>query len=453
MINNQIGIIGGGIAGLYLAYHLSKKRIPCTLFEATNRLGGRIHTYEDSHLGQVEAGAGRFLLSHKYLVRLLKELDLYDKKYRINGHWDYKPSSGSPLYQVLHSQKKGHIEDLIQRVIRASRKASADSLRKTIFLDFIRQVLKPEESQYLYDSFGYSTELTVMNAYDACKMIENQLINRYYYILRGGMEQIIHRIVEVLDKSDYVTIRRRCPIENISPLLSGGYRLTTTKGMTADFAVCICAVPVPVLRQWPIFRPIKPVLDTIICAPLCRIYSIVGGAGSQLPHKFSTNTDIRYYIPIRGDVAMISYTDNDYARRWNRIYEEEGVQVLNRALKTELEKTVGPIEHGPKKTVSPIEHGPKKTVSPIEHGLKKTVGPIEHGLKKTVGPIEHGLKKTKVFYWECGVGYWAQGADSENFDQEPQKGLFICGENVSQNNQQWIEGALDTAEEVLKKVK
>jgi monoamine oxidase len=409
MINNQIGIIGGGITGLYLAYHLSKKQIPCTLFEATNRLGGRIHTYEDPHLGEIEAGAGRFLLSHKYLVRLLKELDLYDKKYRISGHWDYKPSSGSPLYQVLHSQKKGHIEDLIQKVIRASRRASADSLRKTVFIDFIRQVLKVEESQYLYDSFGYSTELTVMNAYDACKMVENQLINRYYYILRGGMEQIIHRLIEVLDKSVYVTIRRRCPIENISPLLSGGYRLTTTKGLTADFTVCICAVPVPVLRQWPIFSPIKSVLDTIICAPLCRIYSIVEGVGSQLPHKFSTNTDIRYYIPIRGDIAMVSYTDNEYARRWNRIYEEKGIQVLNRALKTELEKTVG--------------------------------------------PTEHGFQKTKVFYWECGVGYWGPGADSVNFDQEPQKGLFICGENISQNNQQWIEGALDTAEEVLKKVK
>jgi len=105
---------------------------------------------------------------------------------------------------------------------------------------------------------------------------------------------------------------------------------------------------------------------------------------------------------------MISYTDNDYARKWNRIYEEGGAQVLNRELKKELEKTVGPIKAMP--------------------------------------------KKTKVFYWECGVGYWGVGADSANFDQEPLTGLFICGENVSEENQQWIEGALDTAEWVLKKV-
>jgi hypothetical protein len=407
---SNIAIIGGGIAGLYIAYHLSKKKIPCTLFESSAKLGGRIHTYQDSYLGQVEAGAGRFLLSHKYLVRLLKELDLYDLRIKIPGHSDYLPSSGSPLYQVLKSKEKGHINHIIQRVLKTSKKYPQNRLRQTIFLDFIRQIIDPQESQLLYDSFGYSTELTTMNTYDACKMIENHLAKSNFYILGGGMEQIITRMVEVIGKSDYVTIRRRCPIENISPLPLGGYRLTTTKGMTADFAVCICAVPVPVLRQWPIFRGIKPVLDTIICAPLCRIYSQVEGIGELLPHKFTTNTNIRYYIPIRGDIAMISYTDNDYARQWNRIYKEDGTQVLNRALKTELEKTVGPI-----------------------------------------GDI--GPKRTKVFYWECGVGYWGPGADSAGFNREPFKGLFICGENVSQNNQQWIEGALDTAEEVLENVK
>lgn len=405
---NQIGIIGGGIAGLYIAYHLAKKKKSCTLFESTSRLGGRIHTYTDPHLGQVEAGAGRFLLSHKYLVRLLKELDLYDHKAKIAGHWNYNPSSGSPLYQVIKSVDKGHIDYLLKYVIKSSKMHSKSDLCQTIFLDFIRNVLTKEESQYLYDSFGYSTELTMMNTYDAIKMIENHLSKPNFYILRGGMEQIVRRMIEVLEKSDYVTIRRRCPIENITITHSNTYSLTTTKGESLNFAVCICAVPVPVLKRLPIFRHIRSILDTIICAPLCRIYSILEGAGSRLQHKFTTNTDIRYYIPIRDDVTMISYTDNDYARKWNRLYETEGTQILNRVLKTELEKTVGNIKVGP--------------------------------------------KRTKVFYWECGVGYWGLNADSENFNQEPLPGLFICGENISTENQQWVEGALDTAEWVLKKV-
>ena len=244
-----------------------------------------------------------------------------------------------------------------------------------IFLDFARQVLDPLEANLLYDSFGYSTELTIMNAYDAVQMIENHLAKRSFYVLGGGgLSQIINKLTEILEKSDYVTIRRGCHIDDISSLPTGGYRL----------------------------------LSGSRNSPLCRIYSVLEGSGEYLPHRFTTNTDIRYYIPIRGDVAMVSYTDNDYARKWNRIYEENGVNVLNRELKKELERTTGHIDSIP--------------------------------------------KHTKIFYWNCGVGYWGVGADSENFDYEPRKGLFICGENVSAKNQQWIEGALDTARWVLERV-
>ena len=405
---SKIGIIGGGIAGLYIAYHLAKKKKPCILFEKSLRLGGRIYTYQDPYLGEVEAGAGRFLLSHKYLVQLLKELDLYDKKIHIPRHSHYWPSSGSPLYQVLNRNKKGHIEDLIQTVLESSKKHSKTKLRQMIFLDFARQVLDPLEANLLYDSFGYSTELTIMNAYDAVQMIENHLAKRSFYVLGGGgLSQIINKLTEILEKSDYVTIRRGCHIDDISSLPTGGYRLLSG---SRNFAinVCICAVPVPVLRAFPIFRAINHKLDSIVCSPLCRIYSVLEGSGEYLPHRFTTNTDIRYYIPIRGDVAMVSYTDNDYARKWNRIYEENGVNVLNRELKKELERTTGHIDSIP--------------------------------------------KHTKIFYWNCGVGYWGVGADSENFDYEPRKGLFICGENVSAKNQQWIEGALDTARWVLERV-
>jgi hypothetical protein len=33
-----------------------------------------------------------------------------------------------------------------------------------------------------------------------------------------------------------------------------------------------------------------------------------------------------------------------------------------------------------------------------------------------------------------------------------QKKLYVCGENVSENNQQWMEGGLDTAENVFDKI-
>ena len=56
MYKTTIGILGGGLTGLTTAYYLNKAGISCTILEARNRLGGRIHTYDDGN-EQVELGA------------------------------------------------------------------------------------------------------------------------------------------------------------------------------------------------------------------------------------------------------------------------------------------------------------------------------------------------------------------------------------------------------------
>ena len=55
---NSVIIIGGGAAGLMAAYELSKHKLPVTVLEAKDRLGGRIHTINDSSFSQpIELGA------------------------------------------------------------------------------------------------------------------------------------------------------------------------------------------------------------------------------------------------------------------------------------------------------------------------------------------------------------------------------------------------------------
>jgi monoamine oxidase len=45
--NNDIAIIGAGIAGLNAAYQLQKKGIKATVYEASDRIGGRMYTLHD----------------------------------------------------------------------------------------------------------------------------------------------------------------------------------------------------------------------------------------------------------------------------------------------------------------------------------------------------------------------------------------------------------------------
>lgn len=68
---NEVVIIGGGIAGLYAAYELKKNKIPFKIFEASHRLGGKIQTID-----KTEWGAFEFRKNDTILNGLSKELNL-----------------------------------------------------------------------------------------------------------------------------------------------------------------------------------------------------------------------------------------------------------------------------------------------------------------------------------------------------------------------------------------
>lgn len=64
----EVGIVGGGIAGLYSALLLHEQGCSVTVLEASSRLGGRIYTHHFSPIGKgddpfFEAGAMRLPLS------------------------------------------------------------------------------------------------------------------------------------------------------------------------------------------------------------------------------------------------------------------------------------------------------------------------------------------------------------------------------------------------------
>ncbi len=74
----NVAIVGGGLAGLTALHELKKYGIDATLFEASDRIGGRIKTL---HFGEdtIDVGAGYF---HKYYVgflRLVGELGLENR--------------------------------------------------------------------------------------------------------------------------------------------------------------------------------------------------------------------------------------------------------------------------------------------------------------------------------------------------------------------------------------
>lgn len=71
-------IIGGGLAGLATAYHLSKHDVPCVVYEASPRLGGRIFTKNNFNAEGmfVELGGELIDTNHEEILQLCKELSV-----------------------------------------------------------------------------------------------------------------------------------------------------------------------------------------------------------------------------------------------------------------------------------------------------------------------------------------------------------------------------------------
>jgi hypothetical protein len=156
-------------------------------------------------------------------------------------------------------------------------------------------------------------------------------------------------------------------------------------------------------------------LQMIKTLPLCRIYA-KGVYDSVGDDKVTVNNNLRIIIPIdrKTDMTMISYTDNKYARYWKNLLDTKGIDAVNK------------------------EH---------QRLLRET-------FKRDDIPLP---RKIQMFYWEHGVAYFGPGFDSKTMPRQimrPFKNmpLFVCGENYSEKNNQWMEGALDTSDYILERI-
>jgi monoamine oxidase len=404
-------ILGGGIAGLYAAYEISKKHPTKTilLVEKSNVLGGRVKTYRDENM-LVEAGAGRFHNGNKLLIALIKELGLG------------KSMKNIPKSDIYYDVKtKTPIENPNTPLLKRLLENIPENIRSMNILQYASNVLSKEEIKVLEDSFGYYTELVDMNAHDFLVLWREHLAsNVQYHYLEGGLGQIIEKLMEKLaEKKRTITVLKNYAVSDIS---KGEDRYVVhfhNRKITYSGKHIISALPKQVLEKMAFFTPIHRILQqSIHCGSLCRIYSIFPKDKEnkvwfeKIP-KFTTNNNLRIVIPINSEkgIIMSSYTDSKFSKYWKQIYEKGGSNALNKELVKQLKESTG------------IDNIPMP-------------------------------KETQIFYWECGVGYWKVGINSTDISGKItrpflEENVFICGEHFSEKNQQWIEGALQTSKKVV----
>lgn len=450
----DVVIIGGGIAGIYTMYKLCRQspEIRVLLLEKENYLGGRVYTYEDDSM-LVEGGAGRFSKNHRFLNELIAELKLSNKIMPSSGGAVFFPAnhSGIPQNSIFDAPGNDYknIEDrqnylqplanmlldmqlgetlpnagLITKVILASEFESREKLMRMSFSQYALEILGDKSLiDYIHSTFGYYSELVIMNAYDAIQLMIELGPQNQFFVLKGGLSQIIDKMVAVIERNKNYKILKKRKVEKIEHLVGemggSGFRIYLQNSSVQYGAKkCVCALPRPALDKLDIFKPLEREFSLLKCGALCRIYSKFDGKDKEwfrdLP-KFTTNNELRMVIPYdyKKGLIMISYSDNVFAKFWHNLHKEKGIRAVNKLLKEKIAESIG----------------------------------------REIPMPSH----TNIFYWPCGVGYWGVGANSEVISKKmvkpfEQMNLFICGEHFSEKYQQWMEGALETSENVLCKL-
>ena len=163
-------IIGAGITGLYLAYKLLSQGINSNdiiLFEKSDRIGGRIYTYENSGY-KYSVGAGRLGKKHKYVMKLIIDFNLEDQMIDINKTNNYfvdgKLMNEQQLLRHYKSQYKS-LNDLWRYAIEKKVNNKYD-LNNYNLHNYFSLILPTNEVDLLKTSLGYIAEMYDMNAYN-----------------------------------------------------------------------------------------------------------------------------------------------------------------------------------------------------------------------------------------------------------------------------------------------
>ena len=215
MTKYDIVIIGGGIAGIYTMYSMTHKfpYLKILLLESSTRFGGRVYTYY-KHLDGIDyvmdLGAGRIGHHHNLMVKLIKQLDLYDNIININNtecYIDYDKSNKTSqdlsnikkqtsvyLTKLLHSKK---IEKLI-----------SSSYRK-YFNEFLEKVVPKKILDTIIKTFEYKNKLYYLNAKDAIDYFKYDYTEgSRFFIMKNGIGEIIDTMISKIKLNPNCTIKK-----------------------------------------------------------------------------------------------------------------------------------------------------------------------------------------------------------------------------------------------------
>jgi flavin-dependent amine oxidoreductase len=461
-----VSIVGAGIAGLYAAWRLIGSGYPgsaITVYEAADRIGGRIFTKTPTDCIPVDLGAHNLRLDHQLTAALISRLHLTGTPARagamtdlsfLRGRWRSEAQIRRSYfrrafdYEVRWNIQRRNPRRLLRRVLdrycedgrwngTASVSAEIDhlSLEETL-----RSVLTEEEIRFLCDRLGYTFFTAPLNARTTLPWFDRHFFGSNALLLDGGASALIEALETRLTAAGCQILKGH----RLVAMDVGRNRLRfecpeRTASEVADTRV-ILALPIGQIALVDGLgerREIRDLLQSV--AP----WPVVTGAiwypdtwwkaCGYVTGRSRTDTAlgvVRHLVEPPGHESMIPgaaaaafYAEGAMCDFWNEL----------------------------------AEGCPRGTWMPANHAFTRCVHRYlaelyERGFGARAPEPLGGVLQPWVA-GECGAAFhlWRHGHPSSRAAAcTPLAGidLHICGESLSQC-QGWIEGALETAENLL----
>jgi len=405
-------IIGAGITGLYLAYNLIKiKKISpddIIIFEKSQRIGGRIFTYDNKDYDlKYAAGAGRLGKKHKIVMKLIKEFKLEEYIIDINKDKLYfvkdKLMNEAELLLYYNSKFKT-LNKLWSYAI--NKKINADT--KAINLhNYFSLFLSTNDVELLKVSLGYISEMFDENAYNVLLTLRKDFDVQHneFFVLKGGMHilyEVLHKYI--IDRN--VKILLNYELQNIDDV----EKSILVNNNVYNYQRLYITITRKDYIKIPYFDKYNTLLNNVGDCNLLRIYAQYKDVWFKDFPKIVTQNKLQFIIPIDYDngLIQISYSDSYNADFWNNLKN-----------KKEIKKHLSRILN---------EMFPDKNIKDPEW--------------------------VTIHNWESGSHFWKIGVDSDKIQKEikhifTKKNIYIMGETYC-DRQAWIDGALETVHQVLK---
>jgi len=376
MVVYDYTVIGGGLAGLYAALRLVEKnpQFRVLLVEKENSFGGRAKTARFSNK-EVVTGAGIGVYNKDHLLRkLLERYDLMSTPY----------TSKIDHLNESHIDTVALIEDMKTRPL---------DRKKTFRDNFIRLY-----GRELYEKFKLSDGYSDYEKADVIDTIydygfEDNVSGNTLF--RVPWSLLIKSLLKDLKKR-HVVLKRNTPVSRVYKTKTG-YAIRTPE-RTYNSKNVIYATNLPGLSSYQ-DSTFQRLLLQIRCQPFLRLYIKTDRPINTITTFTITNNFLQKAIPFGDNVYMISYSDNNYANRLQRLDDDTLIRRL------------------------------EKLYSIRVLNLRR-------------------------FYWSCGTHYYRplRGFHSRdeyiNRVQNYTTGLYVVGELISVR-QGWVEGALESVEKIF----